>query len=132
MLMLRRSYVVFYLVGVLAALGCGPDTAGKLPVSGTVTLKGKAIGDGSIQFESPSAFTGAAIKDGKYDIPAEHGLLPGNYTVRVSAPESVAPPAEGGEIAPPVADLVPPEYNINSTLKYEAKAGSEKFDIDIP
>jgi hypothetical protein len=113
--------------------GCGEETGGKLPVSGTITLKGQPIADGSIQFESASAFTGAAIKDGKYQIPAAQGLLPGTYTVRISAPESTAPPAEpGGEIAPPVADRVPAEYNVNSTLKFEAKPGADKFDFDVP
>jgi hypothetical protein len=121
-------------LAVLAVMpGCTEATGGKLPVSGTIKLKGQPIADGSIQFVSADAFTGAAIKDGKYEIPAAQGLVPGTYTVRISAPESSAPVSEpGGEIAPPVKDLVPAEYNTNSTLNFEAKPGNKTFDFDIP
>jgi hypothetical protein len=130
--------VVLSVAGVGLTVGCtGEATGGKLPVSGTIKLKGQPLDAGSIQFESkpptPSCFTGGEIKDGKYAIPAPQGLLPGTYTVRITAPEPGAAPFEpGGEIAPPVKDRVPPEYNVSSTLTFEAKSGSNTYDFDVP
>ncbi|MCI0358386.1 MAG: hypothetical protein L0211_07885 [Planctomycetaceae bacterium] len=123
---------------ICALVGCGEETGGKLAVSGLIKLKGQPLDAGSIQFESkppaPSCFTGGEIKDGKYAIPPGQGLLPGTYTVRISAPENVAAPSEpGGEIAPPVKDRVPPEYNVNTTLTFEAKSGtSNTYDFEVP
>ena len=132
-----RTLMLVACVATLAAFGCGEETGGKLPVSGNITIKGQPLDAGSIQFESkpptPSCFTGSEIKDGKYTIPAVQGLLPGTYTVRITAPEKVAVTAEpGGEIPPPVKDRVPPEYNANSTLTFEAKSGTNTFDFDVP
>jgi len=139
---MRRSgwlEVALWIAFVGSMVGCGGEaTGGKLPVSGLIKLKGQPLDAGSIQFESkpptPSCFTGGEIKDGKYAVPAPQGLLPGTYTVRISAPEQVAAPAEpGGEIPPPVNDRVPPEYNVNSTLTFEAKSGTAStYDFDVP
>jgi hypothetical protein len=133
-----RWRVIGVVVIVIATLaGCGEETGGRLPVSGTIKLKGQPVANGSIFFESePPAsgvFTGGPITDGKYELKASQGLLPGKYIVRISVPESTAQPAEpGGEPGPPVNDLVPPEYNVQSKLRYEAKAGSSNFDYDVP
>jgi hypothetical protein len=129
---------VFSIALLGSVTGCGGEaTGGKLPVSGSIKLKGQPLDVGSIQFESiaptPSCFTGGEIKDGKYSIPAPQGLLPGKYTVRITAPEPGAPPAEpGGEIAPPVKDRVPDQYNVSSTLTFEAKSGANTYDFDVP
>ena len=81
------------LLAGLGLAGCGADTGGKRPVSGTITLKGQLLNEGTINFaakDSAGGFGGALIKDGKFAIPAQHGLTPGLYQVRISSPEKRA------------------------------------------
>ncbi len=124
--------------GLLLA-GCGEETAGKLPVSGTITIKGAPVDAGTINFFSqpptPDCFTGALITDGKYSVPAVQGLLPGTYRVQISAPVQGPPSTDPvpGEAGPLAEDRIPVEYNANSKLTFEAKSGAaNKFDFDVP
>ena len=118
--------------------GCGQDTGGRMQVSGTVKLQGTPLRSGTIEFASADAkqLTGSMITDGKYSIPAEKGLLPGKYTVRISASQEegavpAGPPGPEAETHK-VKDLVPPEYNGNSTLSAEvSQGGSNQFDFDL-
>lgn len=119
--------------------GCAPDVGGRLAVSGTIKLKGQPIDEGTINFSArPGAeggFAGAPIRDGRYEIPAAQGLTPGVYQVRISAPEPGVPVTETapGQSGPPVKDRVPPQYNANTTLEFEVKAGAKnQFDFDVP
>ncbi len=70
--------------------GCG-GTDGKLPVSGTITLKGEPLDDGIIEFSSAETRTGANIIKGKYEVPAENGLKPGTYKVSITAGDGRTP-----------------------------------------
>jgi hypothetical protein len=64
---------------------------GRLAVSGAVTLDGKALETGTIRFQpadiNKATGSGTMVRDGKYSIPAEHGLTPGKYAVSVQASE---------------------------------------------
>ena len=129
----------FFILGCLAvsALGCG-NSSGRYPVSGDVTLKGQPLASGAIIFEGADGSRGGAtIEDGKYSVPTEQGLLPGTYTVRLSAVQSQqmdGPPGpEATALERTNRDLVPPEFNAKSTLKLEVGPDSpSKFDIAIP
>jgi hypothetical protein len=126
---------------MFAALGCG-GSDGRYPVSGDVTLQGQPLASGAILFESADGGSrnGTTITDGKYSLPASQGLLPGTYTVRVSAVQSQAEAGPPGPPGPEAAaiersnkDVVPDEYNARSTLKHEV--GPDKpteFDIAVP
>ncbi|QDV59109.1 carboxypeptidase regulatory-like domain-containing protein [Rosistilla oblonga] len=123
--------------------GCGPDTGGRVGVTGTVTFQGQPLDSGNIQFDAVdgSGMTGAAITDGKYSVPAETGVIPGEYTVRVSkagddaaAPKPVAGEAPGDPGAfSPREEMIPEEYNLQSKLTTQLTADKANvYDVDIP
>ena len=122
---------------VVTLLGCGPATGSRLPVSGTISLKGQPIAQGTINFESKTGgiFTGGMITDGTYAVPAESGLEPGTYLVRISAAEAGVADTDPlpGESGPPQKELVPPEYNAQSNQEVEVKSGADNvFNFEIP
>lgn len=129
----------FFILGCLAisAAGCG-NSSGRFPISGDVTFKGQPLASGAILFEGADGSRGGTtITDGKYALPSDQGLLPGAYTVRVSAvqsPEMSGPPGpEAAALERSNRDLVPPEFNAKSTLNLDV--GPDKpteFDIAIP
>ena len=114
-----------------------------MPVSGEVTLNGAAVPVGHIMFE-PAAkqgdSSGALIQTGVYTIPAEQGLTPGEYLVRIySSGEAqaggAAPSPEelmGGNVPPPPKELIPAQYNVQSTQKVSVGAeGPNAFNFQI-
>jgi len=129
---------MFALVLTAALSGCGGD-GDDLPreaVSGTVEFDGAPLDRGQIQFfanEQDLPTRGSAmIADGKFSIPRNEGLVPGKYRVVINSPE------EGGAAqskdtvndmpgmpSPPPKDRIPSNYNVNSKLSEEIKAGSE-------
>ncbi|WP_164101945.1 hypothetical protein [Candidatus Laterigemmans baculatus] len=140
---MSRSTTLTFLLGALSVIyvGCGPDTGGRVGVSGTVTYQGQPLETGTIQFVSKdgSQMSGAAIHQGEYEIAASDGLLPGEMIVRVSsASESTAPPP--AEEAPgdpsmfaPRVERIPAEFNAQSTLTTVIKdGGPNTYDIAIP
>src|SRR4051812_38366750 len=62
--------------------GCG-RRSDKLPVSGEVVLNGAPLDGGSIRFTSVEGekvvSSGAMVQNGQYEVPQQHGLLPGKY-----------------------------------------------------
>src|SRR5688572_18410502 len=75
---------------IAAFLGCGRSDGRQL-VSGTVTFQGKPLDQGTIDFYAAGKSTveaGALITEGKYEIPADKGLLPGKYLVKIQSTEA--------------------------------------------
>ena len=138
------SAVVVSCLGVALFAGCETqDTGGRLAISGNVTFQGSPLDQGTIEFtstgEGATAFTGAMIKGGSYEVPAEQGLAPGTYRVKISSvvedsstpvPEMPGMPEDG---APAAQERIPAEYNTESTKEVTVTAdGANKFDFDIP
>lgn len=126
---------------LFSLVGCGGQGVdGRYPLNGTVTFQGKPLDKGTIEFSTTdrSQLTGATIENGKYSVPAEQGLKPGKYTVRISATEEAAtggaPPPPGPENANQVAkERIPEAYNLDSKITVDVKeSGANKFDFDIP
>jgi hypothetical protein len=71
----------------LVGVGCSGD--GRRPVSGSVTVDGDPLEDGIIRFEplagTPGSGSGTAIVSGRYALPAEKGLFPGKFRVRIES-----------------------------------------------
>ena len=118
--------------------GCGQDTGGRLGVSGTVRFQGAPLQTGTIEFASADAkqLSGSTITDGKYSVPADKGLTPGKYTVRISAAQDAgaAPTGPPGpeSMTEQAKALIPPQYNVDSTLTAEVtEGGSNVFDFDL-
>lgn len=117
------------------AAGCGPSTGGRVGVAGNVVFRGAPVKVGAIEFVSQdgSAQTGAPITEGRYSVPAERGLRPGDYTVRISATEeqgaaASGPPGPPGPESMRAApkELIPAEYNAKSKLTVTVPQGGSK------
>jgi hypothetical protein len=138
---LARASVSGLTICLFAALvGCGgSDGPPRYEVSGHVTLGGKPLPKGTIQFVPqgpPEIPGGATIENGDYTIAADRGLPEGEYLVRISSASETAAPVEEapGDSSGVVAkELVPPEFNVNSDKKVQV--GPDKpneFNFDIP
>ena len=126
------------LLPLVVLTGCGGVTGDNLdrePVTGTVTLDGKPLSDGSIQLLPASSHEGVAagamITDGKFSIERKEGLVPGDYRVVISSSEGGQATAPAGE-APGTVDpatlpkeRIPAKYNINSSLTATIKPGTD-------
>jgi hypothetical protein len=119
--------------------GCGPSTD-RLAVSGRVSLDGQPLDNGSIRFTSLGenlVSSGTLIKDGRYRIPRDKGLLPGEYRVEISSPDNDAPPVMQRSSPkdpgiPTAVDRIPPGYNINSDQRVQVDREKDNaFDFDI-
>jgi hypothetical protein len=117
--------------------GCGSaNPAGRIPVSGEVTLDGTSLDGGTIEF-TPIAGkigSGGKIAAGKYNLPLEKGLPPGDYIVRITSP--TIPPA-GPSIAKAPGmepedihlgkERVHARFNSKSELKMTVPADAQSF-----
>jgi hypothetical protein len=121
---------VFLISAIL--VGCsGDSTANKapstFPVSGAVTLDGKALPEGDIQFTNPASghIETGKITDGKYQAKAAAG----KNRVEISAFR------EGEGTMPGVKQMIqylPERYNANTTLEAEVKeSGPNTFDYKL-
>jgi hypothetical protein len=136
--------VLFLSAGVCAvwASGCGDQYDGRKAVSGKVTLVGKALEKGQILFEpldGQGSVSGSAIAHGEYALDRKGGLKPGKYRVRITAADGKTPASDeeaaapGGSTNIVSVDLIPPEWNVNSTQQIEVTSGGDnKFDFAIP
>ena len=73
---------------VLLLLGCG-ESDGSIPLSGSVTLDGRPLPEGSIELhpirgtKGPSS--GGSIANGKFSISSQKGIRPGTFRVEIKA-----------------------------------------------
>jgi hypothetical protein len=135
------SIPVLCLVTVAAislSAGCSSNKLGRVAVSGNVKFQGKPLEKGTIDFRpvpgSKSVSSGAPITRGAYQIDTLRGLPPGKYEVRIFSSKDVPPPKDAppGGGNPPAVELIPPEYNIQTTQIVEVTAaGPNHFDFDI-
>jgi hypothetical protein len=124
------------LAGLVAGCGGGPKLPPMAPVSGSVTLDGKPLPQGTVQFV-PNAAQGTAGApavgsigpDGRYTLQtAGHdGAIVGHHKVRVDARRT---PKDYMDTMPP--SLIPAKYNDPDTsgLVVEVKGG-EKNQIPL-
>jgi hypothetical protein len=123
---------------VIVLAGCGGNTGGRLAVSGRVNFKGAPLANGVIELVSQdgSQQSGATITKGDFSVPANKGLPPGKYIVRISAAEEsgaapAGPPGPEG-MTQKTKNLIPAEYNVNSTKTVEVVSGKRNhFEFDL-
>jgi hypothetical protein len=129
----------------LAAAGCSTDpsevdTLPRVAVSGTITLDGKPLPEGRLQFLPDPSSSGimavAEINDGKFSIDRASGPIPGKYRIMVSSrPVYKIKPGESPGGSPPKSapEMVPSQYNGKSSeLVAEVKAdGPYAFEFEL-
>ncbi|MCI0639406.1 MAG: hypothetical protein L0Y70_10045 [Gemmataceae bacterium] len=126
-------------LAIVLVAGCGGSSTGpggRLAISGTVTYKGSPIQSGSIEFvPHPGVKTsgGDMITNGRFRIPADKGLEPGVYTVKISALDTPRATDEPGGLPgkDPVKDTIPAKYNEKSILTKEVKPGETNFEFKL-
>ena len=131
-------FLAFY--SFFALVGCGGgDGLPRRAIAGTVTLDGKPLDQGRIEFQpiGPGVATGAAIEQGSYQVNLEVGPTPGRYRVNISSPAETGTSPEPEDSAPGRGQLgaterIPARYNTSSTLTIEVKAvASDPFDFAL-
>ncbi len=116
--------------------GCG-DGLRRAEVSGTILVDKKPLATGAIDFfPSDGPQVGAEIKDGKYSIPADKGVIVGSNRVEIrgfrKSGRKVPDVWEKGKMNDEMVFAVPAEYNAKTTLVREVQAGKNTFDFDLP
>jgi hypothetical protein len=117
----------------LSVLGCSADD--ELPrqsISGQIKLDDKLLPKGIVHFyprgpvgSRPAVVGGAMIRNGRFSIPHDLGLIPGNYRVAVFASvtndkrnDKDKGPGKGRTAE---KEIIPPKYNSQSELEIEVK-----------
>ncbi|WP_425395158.1 hypothetical protein [Aeoliella sp.] len=119
------------LLAAFVASGCG-ESDGRLAVEGTVTFDGQPLPEGKISFmplpgtSSPTA--GATISQGKFQVPPEKGLKPGEFEVSINAVrgsgKKVFDEDAGGMIELEEV-YIPDHYNRKTELRAIIKQGED-------
>jgi hypothetical protein len=130
---------VVLVAGLLVLGGCGKGRPASQEVSGQVAFQKQPLRKGLIEFipANPGGTSaGAVIRDGRYTVRPEAGLLPGNYRVRIVPKVPMrADWDESTEKRPPGPShpiQIPDKYNINSVLTAEVKAeGRQTIDFNL-
>ncbi len=131
-------------LAIFVTTGCGRDDGvNRQAVFGHVSLATAPV-EGMIEFSplgGSGLATGAVITAGEYVIPADKGLPPGEYQVRIySASNEKAKATLGeeseeapGEIIMVAKEKIPPEYNSQTSQVRTVEAGKpNRFDFEIP
>jgi hypothetical protein len=130
-------------LAALTVAGCSDSGPARAPIQGLVTLGGQPLAAGRILF-TPAApnqgpATSARIVNGEYELPSEEGPIVGTNRIQIEADldlgfaldDEQAFARRGGKPLPP--NPVPPEFNANSTIVVDVKAGDENtYDVTIP
>lgn len=123
---------------------------GLVDVTGTVTLDGQPLEYAVITFEDPTTSQysyGLTDAEGKYTMQLDsdqNGVMPGSKVVRISTTRKILglnSMEEGGEEAESDGpgerrksadeELVPEQYNSQSTLTAEVSSSQSTFDFDL-
>ncbi len=123
-------------LGFLSAMlltGCSDEGSRELVnISGTVTFDGEPLEEGAIEFHPAAGTTeGAVIENGKYTATISPGTNRVKITASTEHPTRKMPNVEPDKPdVPEMVELIPAQYNENTTLSIEAKnGGTHDFDL---
>ena len=139
----RRQFVYVLLISLV---GCSPSSD-RHSLTGTVTLDGEPLSQGSIVFfpqpGTPGPSAGGHIVDGRFSIAPEGGTMAGTFRVEITASRKTGrqivdptlkmmnPDAESAMIDQ-TEQYIPPRYNKQSELTAEVrKSGSNNFEFEL-
>jgi hypothetical protein len=121
---------IFAAVLLTVVVGCSPRRVG---VSGNVSLNGQPVNEAVILFvplEMNTKKTGGVIVNGKYEIAAELGLLPGKYRVEIlDDPPLGMSPAADNPVVP--RRHFPQHYAHDSPLHAKVLPKSDELKLDF-
>lgn len=130
-----RWLFVLAIAGLSTLQGCSetPTIPKTVEVSGTVTLDGKPLTEGTVNFSSSSTGDAAIaeLKEGGRFL-FGNGVLPGTYRVTITGPVNNTPPAP--DVTPPVLKfIIPSKYTdpASTDLKATVSAESSEFKFDL-
>lgn len=124
--------------GLLVLTGCGGGPVAV--VSGTITVAGKPLSEGSIHFEpvqGDGKATGANIVDGHYQLSEDVGMPPGRKRVTIRGAiktgkqVQASPPAPKGQMIDEV-EIYPPIGVEPKVQEVEIVAGESNQSFDLP
>jgi hypothetical protein len=132
-----RRVVCLALLSATSAGGCGGEDDGfeRFPVEGRVTLDGKDLESGTVNFvaDQNGPSESCEISAGRFQLPRDQGLSPGTYRVEVYSIKptgrKVPDPDNPKQLIEERTNVVPPHYNINSKLKAEVPPAGLKEQL---
>ena len=137
----REAVLTILFLGL--SLGCGKTPEKLYPVQGTVTVRGKPLSGGTVQFEmknkgeaSGEVFTAAGEigEDGTYQLSTfgKPGAPAGEHRVWVT-PNLARQPDELG-VSVERLSPVPKKYMLPTTtdLTYTVSEGDNQIDVEVP
>lgn len=132
---MKRFVSACVLASLVALTGCGGDGTSGVNVSGTVTLDNAPLETGMITFlpvDGKGATAGATITNGKYSTKIEPGSKKVSIISEKVTGQTPRDPADpSGEQITHTQQIIPPQYNDQSTLTVDVPAGG-KSDADFP
>jgi hypothetical protein len=119
------KYLFFIILSLLILSGCNNNNPqGRVAVRGEVIFDGKPLEQGDILFSSiaettPKIVTGSPIRNGKFSMPAEHGLIPEQtYRVQFRSVEEIPGTKKEtdftSETRTPTRSILPRQYGVES------------------
>jgi hypothetical protein len=115
---------VYFLILTACIAGCGKSGPELAPVSGRLTVDGQPMENVDVTFqpdEMRPASYGRTDADGRYELGYKRGVqgaLLGQHTVRIRSLVANAP-------------HIAAQFNSQSELRREVKAGENEFDFDV-
>lgn len=128
----QLSYLALLLIVVVAtASGCGQGAKGdRAEVIGQVTLNGTPLETGVITFlpaDGKGASAGAPIVNGAYKAEVPPGAKKVSiYAEKVVGKQPRSPSNPGGDQIDVVQQLIPPQYNAQTTLQVDIPPEGKK------
>jgi hypothetical protein len=137
-----RAWVVSIVGAVACAVavgGCGGDSLGRQPVSGSVKVDGAPLENGNVRFEpvDKGLPAGSKVSGGTYSIARKDGPSPGKYRVVIHAPvpgtgQAAPEGAMPGDPLPPPQELIPSDWNTSSEHFVEVTdKGKNEFNFEV-
>jgi hypothetical protein len=129
--------VVYLLCLTQICLVTGCNKSNRAAVSGAVTLDGKPVEGGRITFlrvergAKANEVAEAKIENGQYSIPAAAGPAFGKNRVEIHWIHKTGKPSLVMPGAMEIVELVPKQYNNDSTLSVDVKSGQNTLDFKL-
>lgn len=132
-------------LSAMMAVGCGRHASDRYALAGSITLDQEPVNGGNIQFEplgaNKTSATGTLVRQGRYTVPRQTGLMPGKYRVRIYCAEKIDPKLVSNQTpklrptwneVPHARELVPAKYNTESELVVEVRPNDTNwFDFSL-